>query len=128
MNHPPNAPYWTTYSAVLGSVLARYRAELGFDQRGMAANLTISQATWSRIERGESPITAPQLFEAAHFLKIQPYQLVQEADGIVENLRRAGVTIYTHKPKDPSGVGLALAGAGALAVAMALLKKGSDNE
>ena len=121
-----NPAYWTTYSAILGSVLARRRAEIGADQRTMASNLQVSQTTWSRIERGESPITAPQLFEAAHFLGVPPSQFVAEADAIVADLRRADVKIYRHKPKEPSGIGLALAGAGALALAMSLLKKADD--
>ena len=121
---PEQQTYWTTYSAVLGSVLARVRAELGFDQRAMAAKLSISQATWSRIERGESPITAAQLYDVGRYLKVQPHTFMKEADTIVGNLERAGVIIYHQKPKEPSGVGLALAGAGALALAMALLSKG----
>ena len=120
--------YWTTYSAVLGSVLARVRSQLGFDQRAMAAQLSISQATWSRIERGESPITAGQLFDVGKYIGVQPHEFMKEADGIVVNLERAGVIIYHQNPKEPSGVGLALAGAGALALAMALLKKGDQED
>ena len=125
---PEQPTYWTTYSAVLGSVLARVRSELGFDQRSMAAKLSISQATWSRIERGESPITAAQLFDVGRYLRVQPHTLMKEADTIVANLERSGVIIHHQKPKEPSGVGLALAGAGALALAMALLSKGEEDE
>ena len=121
-------PQWTTYSAVLGAVLARHRAELGFHQRAMADNLSISQATWSRIERGESPISAGQLYEVSQYLKLRPSQLVAEADTITHNLQRQGVIIYHQKPEQPSGMGLALAGAGGFALAMALLKKDDGDD
>ena len=124
-----NKPHqWTTYSAIVGSVLARHRAELGLDQRAFAARLSISQATWSRIERGLSSITAAQLSEVSDSLDLHPNEIVAEADYITQQLITNGVRVYHYRPEKPAGPALALAGAGALALAMALLKKGDKGD
>ena len=119
---------WTTYSAIVGSVLARHRSERGLDQRAFAAGLSISQATWSRIERGLSSITAAQLADVSDYLDLQPNEVVAEADYIVQQLIARGVRVYHYRPEKPVGPTLALAGAGALALAMALLKKSDQEE
>ncbi|MBN1944778.1 MAG: helix-turn-helix transcriptional regulator [Bradymonadales bacterium] len=126
MSRPPTPSQWTTYSAIVGSVLARYRANLGIGQVELSQNLSISQATWSRIERGAAPITLEQLSEVAHYLGVHPHQVVQEADIIVEQLRRRGVEVYHRRPEQPVGPGLILLGAGALAGLVALLAKGEE--
>ncbi|WP_313652920.1 helix-turn-helix transcriptional regulator [Pantoea sp.] len=41
-------------AVVFGSILYTLRLKKGFDQRAMAKNLEITQATWSRIENGHA--------------------------------------------------------------------------
>ena len=57
---------WTTYSAIVGSVVARRRRELGLGQAQFAQNLAISQPTYSRIERGAAPALLPLQLRDPH--------------------------------------------------------------
>ena len=118
---------WTTYPAILGSVLARHRIERGLGQVELVENLPVTQSTWSRIERGVAPITAEQLSEVAELFGLHPHQLLYEADSIAGHLRQHGVIVYHRRPADPNRSGLIAFGAGALAgLALALLANSGD--
>ena len=118
---------WTTYTAILGSVLARHRTERGIGQVELVQRLPISHATWSRIERGIAPITVEQLQEFADLIEIPSDQLLREANRIRWQLQEQGVVVLNTRPAEPASKGLMLLGAAALGgIVATLLAKDED--
>jgi len=117
----------TTYSAVLGRVLAQKRKRLGreWDQARAAQRAGISRSTWSRLENGESAPDAIQLARIAEMFGTTAPEFLAEVEKICNGLRERGVKVHMEKPKKVStagGIGLALLGTAALAgIAAAVL-------
>lgn len=114
----------TTYPAVLGQVLARKRAAKNLDQEEIAKLVGVSQPTWSRIERGETPINVSMLAQTATVLQISPSSILKEAEKAVDGLNRVGVKVLIHPPREkPETMLLILGGALlSLLIAKKLLK------
>lgn len=55
------------------------RQRKGYSQEAMAFELGISQGTYSKIERGETEITAKRLCEIADILKINVIELLPKS-------------------------------------------------
>ena len=83
----------TTYSAVLGVVLANKRQLLGMDQSDMAAHMGLSQPSYSRLESGKSAFSIDQMYQAALGLGIGGDELITALDIYVANLRDNGVEV-----------------------------------
>jgi len=120
----------TTYSAVLGVVLANLRKRLGVDQRDMADRMGLSQASYSRLEGGKSAFSVDQMFQAATALDIAADELNQQLNGTVLQLQANGVEVLpqlrgsTTQAKDAGiGLGHVLAGAALGALLISLLSK-----
>lgn len=120
----------TTYSAVLGVVLANLRKRLGVDQRDMADRMGLSQASYSRLEGGKSAFSVDQMFQAATALGIAADELNQQLNGTVLQLQANGVEVLpqlrgsTTQAKDEGiGLGHVLAGAALGALLISLLSK-----
>ena len=113
-------PEITTYSAIVGQVLANLRQERDVKQGELAAAVNIGQSTWSRIEKGEVAISIDQLARAAAALGINPSDILLWADQVVASFtEEKHGTVLTDKPaeikKNGIGAGTLLLGAGALA-------------
>ncbi len=106
----------TTYSAVVGRVVAMRRQRCRLDQAEIAAKVRVSQPTWSRIETGESALTVEQLALAARALRASPTEILEQADQAVAGLKRRGVAVQYGSTKEFAKQGLALIGAVALGV------------
>ncbi len=104
----------TTYSAVVGQVLAVERENAGFNQGVFAGQMGISQATWSRIEKGNSGLSIEQLAHAARLLKRSPSEILQLADDVVQDLREKNMKVEESR-KQGSNAGLLLLGGAAIA-------------
>lgn len=91
-----------SYGSIVGSVIANYRKNKGIGQAEISSNSNLSQATWSRIERGTTAVNVSQLSEISALLNISPSQIISEADMMVEELINRGieVTHYTQKDND----------------------------
>ena len=100
------------YSSIVGSVIANYREAYGLGQAEISQKLNISQATWSRIERGATAVNVSQLSEIAELFKISPTEILKRADIMIEELRAKGIKVYHYPQKDKEA--LVILGATAL--------------
>lgn len=66
--------------------IKKIRESLGISQHQMAAGLNISQATWSKIESGESPLNMDRVLKISEVLNVSPTELLNlEGKQIVYN-------------------------------------------
>lgn len=61
---------------VLGELIRRKREENRVSQEAMAFKLGISQAAYSKIERGDTKLKVDQLYSIASFLDISIYEIL----------------------------------------------------
>jgi transcriptional regulator with XRE-family HTH domain len=104
---------------LVGKVLANQRAARNFDQAAVAAALGISQSAYSRIERGETPISVFQLSRASRCLGMRPGEILARADGWADQLVGQGVQIADEWKVTPSAI---MIGLGVLAALLAATK------
>jgi transcriptional regulator with XRE-family HTH domain len=105
----------TTYQAVVGRVIVKIRKDLNKDQNALADAVGVNQSTWSRIERGDSPLSIDQLALAAGFMGIQPSIILQEAEIARKELEQQGVIVQLNKRQErEKNSGIAFLGGAAL--------------
>lgn len=75
-----------TYRVVLGATVYRLRKERKISQQQVAAAVGLTQASWSRIERGRSPMTVEQLVVVAAQLQMRSRDLLDLVDCAVAEL------------------------------------------
>lgn len=90
----------TSYSSILGQMIAQARNERSLSQEQLASSLGITQTAWSRIERGVTSITAEQLRRVANVLQCKPYEIVHKADEAVEKATDSGWEIVAPRDYD----------------------------
>lgn len=83
----------TTFSAVLGVVLANARKQEGVEQGDMAGRMGLSQASYSRLESGKSAFSVDQLYLAAEALALTAEDITVRLNNTVEKLRAGGVQV-----------------------------------
>ena len=66
----------TELSIAIGHLIRNKRTELKITQEALALQCGIDRSYLGRIERGEVNITVLKLYEIAHILKVEPYQLL----------------------------------------------------
>ena len=117
----------SSYSAVLGTIIASIRKEQGLEQADIAESLGVSQASYSRLESGKSALTVNQLFVVADKLGIASSNLIGQVESAIDSLRNGGVTIVSQgransaaakQAKEPVGNFVAGAALGALLVGL----------
>lgn len=117
----------STYSAVIGTVIAKSREAAGISQVDLATTVGIGQPAWSRIEKGESVLTIDQLARAAKALTTSPSELVHMADLTVTEMEEQGLKVSYEKPQRKSdntkNTGLLLLGAAAIGTLIYAAKK-----
>ena len=112
MTNATQAQY-VLYSWIAGQVLARFRRERGVGQLALAEALGVSQATWSRVEKGTSPLTVEQLSHAAELLGVRAGDVISEVDDIAERYRDRGTYVVYKRDKSSLNIpALAAAGLG----------------
>jgi transcriptional regulator with XRE-family HTH domain len=104
----------TFYSQVVGQVVRGARELRHIDLAGMATAIQLSPSAWSRVETGGSVMSISQLRRAASTLRVQPWELVRQADDLAITLGRQGIPVRDDKPVDVGNV--LLGGAAILAV------------
>jgi len=75
-----------SFSSVLGVVIANKRKELGIDQGDFAAQLGLSQASYSRLESGKSTFSVDQMFGCAKAINVSVTNLVAAVENTVNQL------------------------------------------
>lgn len=120
----------TTYQSVIGRIIVKFRKALNIDQSVLAASVGITQSTWTRIERGESPLTVDQLARASESLMVHPSNILLEAERAIGELRKQGVIIRTDKTETKNkNKAMAMIGAAAIgALIVAAIATAGDEE
>lgn len=90
----------TTYLAVVGRVLSRFRARSDKRQADVAAALGVSQSVLSKLERGATPLTVEMLAEIARVFGTRPGRILDAVERVVEWLRKHGVDVSTRDDGD----------------------------
>jgi transcriptional regulator with XRE-family HTH domain len=98
--HSPQMKPGTTYPAIVGGVLAQIRNQKNLRQDEVAGAVGVTQATWSRIESGQSSITVEHLRLASGKLGHSPGQFLEFADQAEHNLRQSGAEIIHARSGD----------------------------
>jgi len=112
----------TTFSAILGWVIANLRTRKGFrSQTEFAPKVGMPQSSWSRYESGQALLTADQLDRVAGLLGTTASEIMREVERIRADLIARGVTVAAG-PRPTEGNADLLFGAalGALIVALLL--------
>lgn len=120
----------TTFSAVLGVVLANLRKVKGIEQGEMARRMGVSQASYSRLESGKSSFSVDQLYLAAQALEIDGPELTHRLNNAVQQLNGNGVPVIaplranaTKAGESVVDPGSMLMGAGLAALLIGMLTK-----
>jgi len=120
----------TTFSAVLGVVLANLRKVKGIEQGEMARKMGVSQASYSRLESGKSSFSVDQLYLAAQALEIDGPELTHRLNNAVQQLNGNGVPVIaplranaTKAGESVVDPGSMLMGAGLAALLIGMLTK-----
>lgn len=103
-----------SYPAIVGQVMANVRKERGLDQAACGEMIGLTQSGWSRIERGDVPVTVEQLAMVAHHLGKRPSELLGMADEVVDEARARGFEVRPNRLAQALGAGLVIIGAAAL--------------
>lgn len=83
----------TTSNAVLGHLLGLIRRRRKLTQAQVAETLGLAGSTWSRVEKGETPITVEQLRVVADKLNVNATVLLGLAEQAEDALRRNGFLV-----------------------------------
>jgi transcriptional regulator with XRE-family HTH domain len=88
-----------TFQGVLGSVISSLRTSEGrtIKQSDIAEQLGLNVSTWSRIERGELPISLDQLLMVAAFLEIPLSTLFKCVEEKAVELQAKGIGVFPSK-------------------------------
>lgn len=103
-----------TYPSVVGNVLAQLRSQRGLQQQDLAAAVGVTQATWSRVENGQTNITVEHLRLAANQLGRMPGEVLSMADSTATMMQFNGVEVVPTRGDDKLKSALILIGAVAL--------------
>jgi transcriptional regulator with XRE-family HTH domain len=110
---------YISFSAVLGSLISSKRTGLGFSQETLAKKMHITRVTLSKIENGDTNISAQKL---ALLDTIFRSNLMQETKDKIELLEKNKVEINYSDKEDKNNAGKYIAGAAAIAALFALLR------
>ncbi len=121
-------PNFTTYSSIVGQVLAQYRKNRGLEQSDMAEKTGITQSTWSRIERGESTLTLEQLNQIANGLGISPEKIMRDITRAQETIIKEGIEIERKSTSKKLNAGAMIAAVALPALAYFIGKTFSDKD
>jgi|SRR5277367_2950487 len=112
----------TTYPAIVGGVLAKIRNDRNLRQDELAQSVGVTQATWSRIERGHSSITVEHLRKAADKLGASPGEILKYADRTESDFRNQGGYISASRDNlDNQKMALIAAGSLLIVIAAAIV-------
>lgn len=118
----------TTFSAVLGIVLANLRKEFGVEQGDMAVRMGVSQASYSRLETGKANFSVDQMYQAATALEVSGEEISRRLNRTIENLIANNISVVpqvrgstTQAKQEAPGVGQFVAGAALGALLIGLL-------
>ena len=98
-----NTTLHVTYPALVGAVIIELRKSKNISQSELATRVDLSQATLSRIEKGDSALTVGQLGEIADVIEVQPFEILKLADDTYKALDGSSFELIRNKIKELSG-------------------------
>jgi len=96
----PMIPMITRYSTITGLAIREFRELKGVSQLHFSSELDVSQASWSRVEKGNTSITVEQLVNAASIIDVEPSLILMCVEMIVEQLEDEGWSVKMKKLDD----------------------------
>lgn len=115
MGQQPSS-FATTYPAIIGKIFTDLRAQQGMPQKDMAQAVGVTQATWSRIESGQTSVTLEHLRAAAKSLGVPPAHILALADQTEMEASFRGVSIVEANSHSELHPGLILLAGAALGI------------
>jgi transcriptional regulator with XRE-family HTH domain len=115
MDHQPSN-LATTYPSIVGKVLTDLRSQRSMAQKDMAGAVGVTQATWSRIESGQTSVTLEHLRSAARTMEMRPSDIIALADQTEMEAQFRGVSVMETKTVPQLHPGLALLAGAALGI------------
>jgi transcriptional regulator with XRE-family HTH domain len=111
----------TTENAILGVVLARLREDMHppLRQQEVADALEVSPSAWSRVEKGDSELSALQLWRLTAILDVKADHVFELANQLKSNLMERGVQIKPQSVWREIGAGKAAVSSAAAIGALA---------
>lgn len=86
-----------TYDELLGRIIEYRRKQIGLLQEPFAKTLDITQAAYSRLERGQSAMTVTQLKKIAPLVRATPAELLEQTDTYAVTFQRQGGELIEEK-------------------------------
>ena len=83
----------THEQALLGQIIAKYRQAANMKQNALAQQINIPPSTWSRIEKGESALSALQLIAFTRCLKISAEEIIKDYENVKKLLMEKGIDV-----------------------------------
>lgn len=116
----------TNDQAVMGAVIAQIRESYGMQKQELAEKMELSPSAWSRVEKGETTLTAFQLRRITEIFGVSSDRIFELAKDAEEGLRAKGVAVessdnFNSKTgwRKGGGAGLDIATASSLAASEA---------
>jgi len=113
----------TTYPIIVGGIIKQIRETKGFNQREMAEKMDLSQASWSKIESGKTPISITQLWQASQILGENTSQILSYVDEAIKNIGAQGIKVDTSSKTNKESSLAILGGAALTLFIIAALRK-----
>lgn len=110
-----------SYRSLVGQVVAQQRTKLGLGQLDLAEALSITQASFSRLESGQTAMTLDQLSKIATRCGTTPGEILGIADRFADRLRAEGYHVVAGAPSDIPKENSQLVGAALIAVLLLLM-------
>lgn len=89
-----------SYLSVLGLTLKELREEKNIKQKELAEALSITTAGWSKVEKGQSALSVPNLNKASKVLEMSASSIIEKVEGHINYLEGEGWVISDDKVKD----------------------------
>jgi transcriptional regulator with XRE-family HTH domain len=105
------------FIVLVGLVVSELRSRAGLTQSSLSACAAISQATLSRIENGETPLDAAQVFRLSNCLGVSPEHVFAIASRIARHLEGKHARVSGNTPTRAQKHALPAAEVGAAALA-----------
>ncbi|WP_028834317.1 MULTISPECIES: helix-turn-helix domain-containing protein [unclassified Pseudoalteromonas] len=121
----------TSFSSVLGVVIANKRKGLGIEQTDLSKALGLTQASYSRLESGKSTFSVDQMFICSKAMNVSVLDIIADVEKTVKNLEKNQVVQVKMPPRGnasnakntESNLGAFVAGAALTALIIGLAAK-----
>jgi len=110
----PDEVLRTTYSTILGRIIAHSRKRKGLTQVYMAHELGINQPAYSHMECGRTGVDTETLSLIAARLGSTPQSIIEQVETARRGLEKIGVIVLMYRPVPKNMLTLALLGGPAL--------------